>query len=325
MAMSGSPKLLDRVRDVIRKRHYSRRTEEVYVSWVKQFILFHNKQHPEKLGAGDVERFLTHLAVKRQVAASTQNQALNALVFLYKRVINSPLGDLQGITRAKRHRTIPVVLSRAEVGAVLAHLDGVYWLMAFLLYGAGLRLMECVRLRVKDIDFEYGQIMIRAGKGHVDRRSMLPKRVVEPMRHQISNVLALHKQDLQEGYGAVYLPFALERKYPNASKASAWQYVFPSRRRSTDPRSGIIRRHHTDGKALQRVVKKAIGAANILKKASCHTLRHSFATHLLEDGYDIRTVQELLGHKDVKTTQIYTHVLNRGGQGVISPADRLTV
>jgi integron integrase len=317
------PKLLDQVRQHIRKRHYSQSTEETYVQWIRRFILFHEKRHPQTMGAPDIERFLNFLAVEKQVAASTQNQALNAIVFLYRQVLRQEIGSLGALTRAKRPRTLPVVFSKEEVKAILAHLDGTLWLMAFLLYGAGLRLMECLRLRIKDIDFEYRQITVRAGKGDTDRRTMLPSRTVDPLHLQIEKVRQLHTQDLKEGYGEVSLPFALERKYPHASKEPGWQYVFPSSHRSVDPRSGKIRRHHIDPQTLQRAVKQAIQRAHIPKHGSCHTFRHSFATHLLEDGYDIRTVQELLGHRDVKTTMIYTHVLNKGGQGVISPGDRL--
>jgi integron integrase len=290
------------------------------VDWNKRFILFHNKKHPREIGAGEVEEFLTHLAVEKNVAASTQNQALNAIVFLYKEVLGIELGPLHR-EQAKRPEKLPVAFSRKEVKAVMAHLDGIYWLMVQLLYGAGLRLMECVRLRVKEVDFDYPQILVRDGKGAKDRVTMLPHIIEEPLRQQIQKVRLLHEKDLAEGFGEVYLPYALERKYPTASKELKWQYVFPARNRSVDPRSGKTMRHHLDEKSLQRAVKKAIIAAGVNKLGSCHTFRHSFATHLLEAGYDIRTVQELLGPKDVSTTMIYTHVLNRGGKGVISPAD----
>jgi integron integrase len=320
--MFEQPKLLDQLRNTLRRKHYSKRTEKAYVDWSRRFILFHNKRHPREMGATEVEQFLTYLAVKQNVAASTQNQALNAIVFLYKEVLGAELDQLH-IEHAKRPEKLPVVFSRQEVKAVMVHLDGLYWLMAQLLYGAGLRLMECVRLRVKDIDFDYHQILVRDGKGAKDRVTMLPYIAEEPLRQQIQKTRLLHEKDLAEGFGEVYLPYALERKYPNASKELRWQYVFPARNRSVDPRSGKTMRHHLDEKLLQRAVKKAIMAARGNKQGSCHTFRHSFATHLLEAGYDIRTVQELLGHKDVSTTMIYTHVLNKGGKGVISPADMI--
>jgi integron integrase len=318
--MLEKPKLLDQLRDTLRRKHYSKRTEKTYVDWSKRFILFHNKKHPREMGATEIEGFLTYLAVEKNVAASTQNQALNAIVFLYKEVLGIKFDQLH-IEQAKKPERLPVVFSRKEVRAVMAHLDGIYWLMVQLLYGAGLRLMECVRLRVKEVDFDYHQILVRDGKGAKDRVTMLPHIVEEPLRQQVQKVRFLHEKDLAEGFGEVYLPYALERKYPNASKELGWQYVFPARNRSVDPRSGKTMRHHLDEKSLQRAVKKAVLAAGVNKQGSCHTFRHSFATHLLEAGYDIRTVQELLGHKDVSTTMIYTHVLNRGGKGVISPAD----
>jgi integron integrase len=268
-----------------------------------------------------VEAFLTHLAVERQVSASTQRQALSALAFLYREVLEQASGWLENIEPAKKPARLPVVFTRAEARAVLACLDGQPWLMACLLYGAGLRLMECVRLRVKDVDFGCRQIVIRDGEGQKDRLTMLPQAVVEPLKQHIEKVKALHDQDLADGFGEVYLPGALEKKYPNASRARGWQYVFPARRRSVDPRTGKQRRHHVDEKVLQRAVQKAVRETHIMKPGSCHTFRHSFATHLLEAGYDIRTVQELLGHKGVSTTMIYTHVLNQGGKGVRSPLD----
>ena len=317
----GKPKLLDRVRDVCRYRHYSIRTEEAYANWIKRYILFFDKRHPEELGEEEVRAFLTHLAVKGKVAASTQNQALNALLFLYDAVLHTPLGWIKNVERAKRPERLPVVLTREEAQAILAQLTGTYRLMADLLYGSGLRLMDCVRLRVKDIDFNYHQIVVRDGKGEKDRVTVLPKSLEEPLRLHLARVKTLHQQDLAEGFGTVYLPYALERKYPNAHREWAWQYVFPAAKRSRDPRSGKVQRHHAAETLLQRAVKEAIRNAGITKPASCHTFRHSFATHLLESGYDIRTVQELLGHKDVKTTMIYTHVLNRGGLAVRSPLD----
>lgn len=318
--MEKQPKLLDQVRDLIRLKHYSIRTERAYVDWIKRFILFHHKRHPTAMGAPELQTFLTHLAVDQNVAASTQQQALSALLFLYREVLRLELPWMDDITRAKKSKRLPVVLTKLEMQSAMAHLQGDTWLMASLLYGAGLRLMECLRWRVKDIDFGYQQLIIRDGKGQ-HRVSILPQRVMGPMKSHLGNICALHRQDLAEGFGDVYLPYALARKSPNAGTEWAWQYVFPARKGSVDPRSGKTRRHHVDSKVLQRAVKKAVREANISKTANCHTLRHSFATHLLEAGYDIRTIQELLGHKDVSTTMIYTHVLHQGGQGVRSPLD----
>jgi integron integrase len=322
--MAAKPRLLDQVREKIRLKHYSIRTEQAYVDWIKRFILFHDKRHPENMGKEDVEKFLTHLAVERHVAASTQNQALSAILFLYQEVLGHELPWLDGVERAKRPARLPVVLTASEVRSVLARLDGIHGLMASLLYGTGLRLMECVRLRVKDIDFEYGQITVRDGKGEKDRITMLPGSLGERLKAHLEKTKTIHEQDLREGFGEVYLPYALARKYPNAGRewGWGWQYVFPASKRSIDPRSGKERRHHTDEQNLQRAMKRAVREAAIHKPASCHSLRHSFATHLLQSGYDIRTVQELLGHKDVQTTMIYTHVLNRGGRGVVSPLDQ---
>jgi integron integrase len=319
--MTVKPRLLDQVREKIRLKHYSIRTEHAYVDWIKRYILFHNKRHPQEMGKQEVERFLTHLAVERHVAASTQNQALSAILFLYKEVLEQDIGWLDNVERAKRPARLPVVLTATEARAVLAHLEGRHRLMANLLYGAGLRLMECVRLRVKDLDFEYRQITVRDGKGQKDRLTLLPDSLIEPLQTHLADVKILHEQDLRQGFGNVYLPFALDRKYPNAGREWGWQYVFPAAQRSIDPRSHIERRHHLDEQTLQRAFKNAVRAADLTKPASCHLLRHSFATHLLMSGYDIRTVQELLGHKDVSTTMIYTHVLNRGGRGVVSPLD----
>ena len=315
------PRLLDQVRHVIRRLHYSIRTEQAYVDWIRRFILFHGKRHPVEMGALEVEAFLTHLAVQGEVAASTQNQALNAIVFLYRRVLKKEFGWLEGVERAKKPTRLPVVFTREEARGVLARLDGIRWVMASLLYGSGLRLMECIRLRVKDVDFDQHQLIVRDGKGGKDRITMLPDRLVEPLKTHLDKIAVLHKKDLSEGFGAVYLPFALEKKYPNANREWGWQYVFPATHRSVDPRSGIERRHHIDPTVLQRAVKEAVRSAGLVKPASCHTFRHAFATHLFGNGYDIRTVQELLGHKDVSTTMIYTHVLNRGGRGVRSPLD----
>lgn len=321
MTEGHKPKLLDQLRNEIKRRNYSIRTERAYADWVKRFIFYHNKRHPKDMGAPEVQQFLTYLAVERRVSASTQNQALCALVFLYREILDIELGMFDNWQRAKRPALVPVVLTREEVKALMAHVSGAHWIMAQLMYGAGLRLMECVRLRVKDIDFGYKEITVRQGKGHKDRRTMLPEVLAEPLRLQVEKVGQLHALDVAAGFGEVYLPYALERKYPKAAQELGWQYVFPSENTSVDPRSGKTRRHHIDAKSIQRAVRKAVRAAGLNKQASCHTLRHSFATHLLESGYDLRSIQELLGHSDVRTTQIYTHVLNRGGRGVVSPAD----
>jgi len=304
-------------------RHYSVRTEEAYVGWIKRFILFHGKRHPLEMGEDEITRFLSALAVHGHVSASTQNQALCALVFLYRHVLGQSLGWLDDIARAKRPQRLPVVLTKPEVKALLGALEGVHWIMASLLYGAGLRLLECLRLRVKDIDFASHQILLRQGKGNKDRRTMLPAAVQELLTAHLEHVRQRHQHDLAQGFGRVLVPNALQRKYPHANSEWGWQWVFPSSQISRDPRSGERRRHHLHESVLQRAVKEAARNIGLTKPASCHTLRHSFATHLLEDGYDIRTIQERLGHQDVKTTMIYTHVLNRGGQGVYSPMDRL--
>lgn len=317
------PRLLDQARAAIRVRNYSYRTEQAYIDWMKQFILFHNKRHPSEMGESEISQFLTHLAVNRNVAASTQNQALSALLFLYRQVLNRELHWLSGVERAKKPERVPVGLSQEEVRSILDQLTGTEWLAASLLYGSGLRLLECLRLRVKDVDFHYNQITVRDGKGNKDRVTMMPASLKEPLRDQLRKASETHQNDLREGYGRVYLPYALDRKYPNANRQWGWQYIFPASRRAVDPRSGIQRRHHFDERRLQRAVKQAVDKAGITRPASCHTLRHSFATHLLEDGYDIRTIQELLGHKDVATTMIYTHVLNRGGRAVRSPFDKI--
>jgi len=314
-------KLLELCRERCRVKHYSLRTEEAYLGWVRRFIFFHNKKHPIEMGGPEVESFLTHLAVKGHVSPSTQNQALSALLFLYREVLHLQLEWMENVVRAKQAIRLPVVLTVEQVNSVLARLDGREWLMASLLYGTGMRLMECVRLRVKDVSFEKNEIVVRDGKGGKDRRTMLPASLCDPMRTQLEKVKELHREDTDESWDGVFLPDALARKYPNANKQMAWQYVFPATRRARDPRDGQIRRHHIDEKVLQRAVSKAAQAAGIDKPVSCHTLRHCFATHLIEAGYDIRTVQELLGHKDVATTQIYTHVLNKGGRGVKSPLD----
>ena len=316
-----SRKLLDQIRDAIRLKHYSYSTEKTYVHWARRYILFHNKRHPAEMGAVEIETFLTHLAKEDNVSASTQNQALNALLFLYRSVLKIDLAIPIHALRAKRSELLPTVLSKEETAQVLSGVQGLHQLMAKLLYGSGLRLMECLRLRVKDIDFEQFQIIIREGKGEKDRATMLPASLVQPLKHQIDFVRKIHERDLAQGYGSVELPFALARKYPNADKEFAWQYIFPSDRLSADPRNGITRRHHVDPSGLQRAVRAAAKLANLDKPVSPHTFRHCFATHLLEAGYDIRTVQELLGHKDIKTTMIYTHVLNRGPKAVRSPLD----
>jgi integron integrase len=314
-------KLLDQVRDMMRLKHYSYRTEESYVQWIRRYILFHNKRHPQEMGATEIEAFLTHLAVQEQVAASTQNQAFSAVLFLYNSVLKLELDRPVDALRARRSQTLPTVLTQTEVMQVINRLSGVYQLVIKLLYGSGLRLTEGLRLRVKDIDFEHHQITIWDGKGMKSRVTMLPVQLVEPLKLHLPSVQLLHQQDLQQGYGSVYLPFALERKYPHASREWKWQYVFPSDRLSKDPRSGIVRRHHLHQSTLQKALTDAVRQTKIPKRVSCHTFRHSFATHLLQNGYDIRTVQELLGHQDVKTTMIYTHVLDRGGRGVRSPLD----
>ena len=317
-------RLRDQVHAAMRRRYFSRRTEEAYVHWIKRFIYFSGRRHPAELGEPDVTAFLNHLAADRKVAPSTQNQALSALLFLYKEVFGRELEWLDGLQRASRPPRLPAVLTRAEVERLLAALQGTKWLVASLLYGSGLRVLECLRLRVKDVDLSYRQILVRDGKGEKDRVTMLPEKLVGPLQRQLEHVRGLHARDLREGYGEVQLPYALARKYPRAGREWCWQYLFPSATRSADPADGTTRRHHLDESVPQRAIKEALYTAGIAKHASCHTLRHSFATHLLEAGYDIRTVQELLGHADVSTTMIYTHVLNKGGRGVESPFDRLS-
>ena len=317
-----SPKLLDQVRDKLRVKHYSIRTEQTYVDWIKRFIYFHDKRHPKELGACDVEAFLTHLAVAGKVSASTQNQAKSALLFLYREVLEIQLPWLDNVTQAKAPKRLPVVLTVSEVQSLLSRLKGTHLLIASLLYGGGMRLMEAVRLRVKDVEFSRHEIVVREGKGFKDRVTMLPEAVVASLKVHLAKVKAMHDEDLAQGCGAVYLPFALDKKNPASGREWGWQYVFPSRNLSVDPRSGKTRRHHVDEKGVQRAVKQAVRDAELSKPATPHTLRHSFATHLLQNGYDIRTVQELLGHSDVSTTMIYTHVLNKGGKGVVSPLDR---
>jgi len=317
------PKLLDRVHQAIRARHYSPSTEQAYVAWIRRFIFFHGKRHPMEMGQPEVNQFLTHLAVHERVAASTQNQALAALLFLYDKVLDRPLGQIEGVVRARRPRRLPVVLTRQEVRAVLEELDGTPRLVCTLLYGSGLRLLECLRLRVKDIDFQRNEILVRDGKGGKDRLTMLPAAVRTPLQAHLEKVRLPHAKDLARGLGRAPLPDAIARKYPSADRQWAWQCVFPASSHYVDRHTRVRHRHHLHESVIQRAVKEAVRRAGLARPASSHSFRHSFATHLLEDGYDIRTVQELLGHKDVKTTMIYTHVLNRGGKGVRSPMDGL--
>lgn len=314
-------KLIPTIHDIMRMKHYSYETEKTYVQWIKRYIFYHKKRHPLEMGEREISAFLSHLSVNEHVAASTQNQALNAIVFLYKHVLKKDIGELKNIYWAKRPSRLPVVLTQDEVHRILEKLHGKPYLMVSILYGTGIRLMECLHLRVKDIDFGYHQIIVRDGKGQKDRVTMLPEKITEPLRHHLKSVKLIHEKDLHEGFGVVELPFALSRKYPNAAKEWAWQYVFPSINRSIDPRSGIERRHHLHKTVLPRYIRRAAREARITKRVTSHTFRHSFATHLLEKGYDIRTVQQLLGHKDVRTTMKYTHVLNKGGMGVKSPLD----
>ena len=322
--MSNKPKLLDQVRQRIRLKHYSYRTEQSYVGWIKRFIFYHHKRHPQEMGKTEVEDFLNHLATERKVAASTQNQALNALLFLYNEVLEKPLPNIESI-RAKDSKRLPVVLTRSEVAAVLKPLSGVPLLIVQLLYGGGLRVNECLLLRVKDVDFGQDCLVIRDGKGHKDRTTTLPQAAVAGLKAHLVEVKAQHHRDLQQGHGCVDLPYALARKYPNANKEWGWQYLFPSQALSKNPKAddGILYRHHLHASSVQKAVKQAAQKAGIVKHVTPHSFRHSFATHLLEAGYDIRTIQELLGHKDVKTTMIYTHVANRGVLGVRSPLDEL--
>ncbi len=319
----GKGKLLDRVRSEIRIRHYSPRTEEAYVGWIRRFVLFHNRRHPAEMGESEIDEFLVNLARHRKVSASTQTQALSALLFLYRNVLDRPCGWIEVAVRAKRRKTLPVVLTRGEVRALLSHMHGAPALVASILYGGGIRLMECLQLRIKDVDFERSEIAVRHGKGGKDRITTLPQAIGAALQEHMKAVRAVHSQDLQDGAGRVQLPDGLARKYPNAESEWGWQFVFPASRRFIEAGSGIARRHHMHESVVQRAVKSAVIRAGIAKPASGHTLRHSFATHLLEDGYDIRTVQELLGHKDVRTTMIYTHVLNRRGLAVRSPFDTL--
>jgi integron integrase len=321
MMQSQSPKLLDQVRNVLRVKHYSFRTEQSYLQWIKRFILFHNKRHPREMGRPEVEAFLTHLAVQGNVTAATQNVAFSAVLFLYRDVLQLPWDKEVNAMRAKESRYLPVVLTPEEVKAVLQPLTGTPRLVIQLLYGSGLRLSEALCLRVKDLDFAQHQILVRCGKGGKDRVTMLPTSLVQPLQTHLLQGKQFHQQDLEQGFGAVWLPYALERKYPNANRDWAWQFLFPSSRRILDPRTGIRCRHHVHESSIQKALKAAVRRSGITKRIGCHTFRHSFATHLLQANYDIRTIQELLGHRDVKTTMIYTHVLNRGGSGVRSPLD----
>jgi integron integrase len=319
------PRLYDRLIKVLRVHHYSRRTEKAYVHWIRRFLQFHGKRHPRELHEGDVNCFLTSLAVQDNVAASTQNQALAAVLFLYEKVLEQRLDRIDGVVRARRPKRLPVVLTRDEVSRVIAELQGMYQTIGLLLYGSGLRMLECLRLRVKDVDFDRRELTVREGKGDKDRRTMLPEAAVAALQSQIAVVRPLHDRDLSRGFGTVELPHALERKLPAAASEFRWQYVFPATTISKDPRSDVRRRHHLHESAVSRAITAAVRRTDIAKRVTAHTFRHSFATHLIEAGYDIRTVQELLGHKDVRTTMIYTHVLNKGGRGVQSPADFLTL
>lgn len=327
MTLSNPPapkdkKLLDQYRDALRVKHYSPRTEDTYLQWVKNYILFHNKRHPKDMGIAEIGQFLAHLASGRQVSVSTQNQAFSAILFLYRHVLHLELDELELTPfRPERVKTVPTVLSKDEIKRLFASLTGTYKLIAQVMYGGGLRVMETMRLRVKDLDFENHQIVVRDGKGENDRFTILPDSLIQPLQLHLQHVNIIHQKDLADGLGAVYLPYALERKYPNAIKDWIWQYVFPASNISTDRRTGITRRHHIHESFVQKTIRESARRAKIDKHVTPHTLRHSFATHLLQNGYDIRTIQELLGHKDVKTTMIYTHVLQRGGLAVKSPLD----
>ena len=319
----GSPRLMDRLRRELRTRHYAPRTEDTYAFWVRRYLAFHGMRHPSEMGALEINAFLTDLAVHGQVASSTQNQALSALLFLYRHVLGIDVGDFGQVVRARKPFRLPIVMTRDEVRQVLAQLSGEHWLMASLMYGTGLRVNECVALRVQDLEFDRNQVFVRDGKGRHDRMVMLPQRLKEPLTKQLERVRTIHQRDLADGFGRVLLPEAIDRKYPGADLDWRWQWVFPQERRWVNRDDGTQGRHHQDPSLIQRAVAQAVRKAGLTKRASCHTFRHSFATHLLESGHDIRTVQELLGHRSVRTTQIYTHVLNRGPSGVASPADLL--
>lgn len=317
----GTPRLMDQERSILRVHHYSLRTEQSYLHWIKRYILYHGKRHPREMGKTEIAAFLSHMAEKKNVSASTQNQALAAILFLYKKVLNIEPEWIEGVVRAKRPRRLPVVLKRDVVMKLLDQLSGTQKLLGYLIYGSGLRLMEAIRLRVKDVDFEYGQLIIRAGKGDKDRVTVLPERLHEPLKKQLALARRYYELDRQEAAPGVELPNALERKYPNACREWPWFWVFPAKHRSTDPRTQIVRRHHVYEKTLQRSIKQAARNLGLPAPVSVHTLRHCFATHLLEMGYDIRTLQDLLGHKDLNTTMVYTHVLQKGGRGARSPLD----
>lgn len=322
-AMSNKPKLLDQLREALRVRHYSRSTEATYIHWVKRFIFFHHVRHPREMAEPEINAFLTHLALKENVSASTQNQALCAIIFLYRYVLEKKIGDLGEVIRARKPVRLPVVMTKDEVKSVLDCLTGDKRLIACLMYGAGLRLMECLRLRVQDVDFNLNQIIVRDGKGNKDRITMFPAIAKKPLAEHLSNIKKIHEADIAKGFGRVFMPYALARKYPGASKEWVWQWIFPQETLWCNKETGERGRHHIDESLVQKSVKDAVTKTGVAKRATCHTFRHSFATHLLEDGYDIRTIQELLGHKDLKTTMIYTHVLNKGPAAVRSPADNL--
>jgi len=317
------PRLLDELRQSLRCRHYSRRTEESYCAWVKRFIFFHNLRHPSEMGEEEINAFLSRLAIAGKISASTQNQALSALLFLYRHILKREVGELGDVVRARKTKRLPIVMTRDEVKTVLNRLHGPVWLTACLMYGAGLRLNECLSLRVQDVDFSANQITVRSGKGCKDRVTMLPQAAKQPLIEHLRRVKDIHDRDLADGYGRISLPHALARKYPYAPREWRWQFVFPQKMRWVNPRTREQGRHHMDESLVQKAVTAAVRDAGMIKRATCHSLRHSFATHLLESGYDIRTVQELLGHKDVRTTMVYTHVLNRGGKGVRSPMDAI--
>jgi integron integrase len=318
------PKLIGELRQALRCKHYSRRTEQSYCNWVRRFVRFHKMRNPAEMSEAEINAFLSHLGLRRKVSASTQNQALSAILFLYKGVLKKDIKNLGDVIRARKPRHLPIVMTKDEVAEVLGHLEGTLWLMCSLMYGAGLRLTECLRLRVQDIDFGSNQIAIRDGKGFKDRTTMLPQAAKRPLLDHLEMVRGVHDRDLADGYGRVQMPYALARKYPKADREWRWQYVFPQRNRWVSRQTGEQGRHHLDESIVQKAVKAAVSETGITKRVSCHTMRHSFATHLLEDGYDIRTVQELLGHKDVRTTMVYTHVLNLGGKGVRSPMDSIS-